>query len=90
VEADLSAPGVLVTEAFDDGWRAEIDGRQGGRPLTACSARCGSARGGEVRFRYRPGRPGAGFACPAWLVAALATLATLRPGAGGSRAAARR
>jgi hypothetical protein len=85
VEADLSAPGVLVvTEAFDDGWRAEIDGRQA-EVVRANglfrAVRLGAGRH-EVRFRYRPWSARAGFGLSGLgLVAALATLATLRPGA---------
>ena len=55
--ADLARPGVLVvTEAFDDGWSAEVDGR----PAEVLRAnglfravRLGAGRH-EVRFRYRP------------------------------------
>jgi hypothetical protein len=83
VEANLSAPGVLVlTEAFDDGWRVEVDGR----PAEVLRAnglfravRLGAGRH-EVRFQYRPWSARAGIGLSGLgLVAALATLATLRP-----------
>ncbi len=55
--ADLAQPGVLVvTEAFDEGWSAEVNGR----PAEVLRAnglfravRLGAGRH-EVRFRYRP------------------------------------
>ncbi len=57
VGAELAAPGVLVvTEAFDEGWSAEVDGREA-EVLRANglfrAVRLGAGRH-EVRFRYRP------------------------------------
>ena len=55
--AELGAPGVLVvTEAFDDGWLAQIDGQPA--PVVRANGLFRAVRVAEgrhdVRFRYRP------------------------------------
>ena len=57
VAAELGAPGVLVvTEAFDDGWLAEIDGQPA--PVIRANGLFRAVRVGagrhDVHFRYRP------------------------------------
>jgi hypothetical protein len=68
VAAQLDAPGVLVvTEAFDEGWLAEIDGRPA--PVVRANGlfRAVRVEAGrhEVRFRYRPPAVVAGTAVSA-------------------------
>jgi hypothetical protein len=68
VAAELAAPGVLVvTEAFDEGWIVDVDGR-GAELLRANgmfrAVRLGAGRH-QVRFRYRPWTVRAGAAASA-------------------------
>ena len=85
VEAELAAPGVLVVnEAFDEGWRADVDGRAE-RVLRANglfrAVRLAAGRH-RVRFRYRPPSATAGAALSGvGAVTALALLLSLRRGA---------
>ena len=76
VDAQLEVPGALVvTEAFDEGWRADVDGRAA-EVVRANGlfrgVRLGSGRH-RVRFRYRPTAALAGAAISGLgLVAAIA------------------
>lgn len=81
VEARLRAPGVLVlTEAFDEGWTAAVDG-QPARVLLANglfrAVRLGAGRH-EVLFRYRPWSVRAGVALSVLGLAAALALVALR------------
>jgi hypothetical protein len=81
VEAQLSVPGILVvTEAFDEGWRAEVDGRAA-EVLRANGLFRGVRLGaGEhaVRFRYRPAAALAGCALSGAGLVAAAVLGVMR------------
>jgi hypothetical protein len=84
VEAELDVPGVLVvTEAFDEGWRAEVDGRAA-EVVRANGLFRGvrlAAGRHRVRFRYRPAAALAGAAISGLgLVAAIALGVTQRRG----------
>jgi hypothetical protein len=80
VAAEVGAPGVLVvTEAFDEGWYAEVDGRPA--PVVRANGLFRAVRldagRHEVRFRYRPPAVLAGAAVSAaallaagWIAAA--------------------
>jgi len=89
VAAELGAPGVLVlTEAFDEGWHAEIDGRAA--PVIRANGLFRAVRVGagrhEVRFRYRPWAAVAGAAVSvAGLLAAGWIAAARRPLSGIER-----
>ena len=93
VTAALPAPGVLVvTEAFDEGWSADVDGR----PSTVLRAnglfravRLGPGKH-QIRFRYRPWPVMVGaLASTAGVVAAIA-IAVFRARRPGIEPAARR
>jgi hypothetical protein len=84
VEAELDVPGALVvTEAFDEGWRAEVDGRAA-EVVRANGLFRGVRLGAghhRVRFRYRPAAALAGAAISGLgLVAAIALGVTQRRG----------
>ncbi len=87
VAAQLPAPGVLVVlEAFDEGWSAEVDGRPA--ELLRGNGLFRAVRLGEgahqVRFRYRPWSWRAGRALS--LAGAVAAALTLLASARGMRA----
>jgi hypothetical protein len=87
VAAELPAPGVLVVlEAFDEGWSAEVDGRpaevlRGNGLFRAVRLEKGEH---QVRFRYRPWPVRAGGALS--LLGAVAAVLTLLASARGTRA----
>ena len=87
VAAQLPSRGVLVVlEAFDEGWSAEVDGRpaevlRGNGLFRAVRLEAGEH---EVRFRYRPWSWRAGRALS--LAGAVAAAATLLASARGMRA----
>jgi len=85
VVTELLAPGVLVvTEAFDEGWSAEVDGRPAEVLRANGLFRAVRLDAGphEVRFRYRPWPARAGAALSAAGLAG-AVLLGLRLGRGG-------
>jgi hypothetical protein len=87
VSARLPSPGVLVVlEAFDEGWSAEVDGRpaevlRGNGLFRAVRLEKGEH---QVRFRYRPWPVRAGGALS--LLGAVAAVLTLLASARGTRA----
>ena len=81
VEAQLDVPGALVvTEAFDEGWRAEVDGRAA-EVVRANGLFRGVRLGAghhRVRFRYRPPAALAGAAISGLGLVAAAALGVAR------------
>ena len=88
VEAELSAPGVLVlVEGFDPGWRASVDGRPA--PVLRANVLFRAVRLApgrhEVRFTYRPAAAtlGAGSSAAGLLLAAALAWLARREARGG-------